>query len=349
MLRAAVIGAGEIALQHLACLRALPAVTLAGVCDQSRAVAEYAADRFGAGAWFTDHRAMFDAIRPDVVHVTTSPGSHFQLAMDALDAGAHVIVEKPVTVARHDLSVLLQSAADKRRVLIEDYNYLFNAPVQRIASLIASGELGTVVHVEVVLCLDLGDGNPSGVPPRISPERSGPSGVIGDYLPHLASVTHFVVGAHRAVRSHWPEPSIGSSQPRGELRAIVDGERATATITFSAQGQPDTFWLQVHGTRMRVSADLYDMTVVIDRLGNGPRPVARLLNRVRGARHLRRTATRGFYNKLTDGMGIYDGLWSLLGRTYAALESGSAPPISPCQIAEVNDLVAALGAGEFRF
>ena len=268
--------------------------------------------------------------------------------MDALDAGAHVIVEKPVTLTRDDLSVLLRSAADKGRVLIEDYNYLFNAPVQRIASLVASGELGTVVHVEVVLCLDLDEANPSDGAPR-SPEPSGPSGAMGDYLPHLGSLAHFFVGPHRAVRTHWPEPAISSPQRRGELRAIVDGERATAMITFSAQGQPDTFSLQIHGSRMRVSADLYDMTVVIDRLGNGPRPVARLLNRVRGAQHLRRTAVRGFFNKLTDGMGIYDGLWSLLGRTYAALESGSAPPISPRQIAEVNDLVAALAADEFRF
>ena len=349
MLRAAVIGAGEIALQHLACLRALPTVTLAGVCDQSRTVAEYAAERFGAGAWFTDHRAMLEAIRPDVVHVTTPPASHFQLAMDALDAGAHVIVEKPATMTRDELSVLLRSAADKKRVLIEDYNYLFNAPVQRIASLIGSGELGDVVHVDVVLCLGLSESNQPEVQGPISSERSGPSGAIGEYLPHLGSLAHFFAGRHRAVRSHWPQRSVRSSQPWGELRAVIDAERATAMITFTAQGQPDTFRVRVHGSRMRVSADLYDMTVVVDRVGDGPRPIARVLNRLRGARDLRRTAVRGFFSKLTDGSGIYDGLWSLLARTYAALESGTAPPVSPRQIAEVNDLVAALGAEEFRF
>lgn len=89
-MKAALIGAGSIARQHLACLKTLPGIDLAAICDLSPATAEAAAERYGIGAWFTDHRAMLDKIRPDVVHVTTPPTSHFRLCMDALDAGAHV-------------------------------------------------------------------------------------------------------------------------------------------------------------------------------------------------------------------------------------------------------------------
>jgi predicted XRE-type DNA-binding protein len=86
-----------IARQHLACLNALPGVELAAICDLSPATAEAVAERFGIRAWFTDHRAMLEKTRADVVHVTTPPTSHFKLAMDSFDAGAHVIVEKPAT------------------------------------------------------------------------------------------------------------------------------------------------------------------------------------------------------------------------------------------------------------
>jgi predicted dehydrogenase len=96
-MKAALIGAGQIARQHLACLKTLPGVELAAICDLSPATAEAAAERYGISAWFTDHRAMLEKARPDVVHVTTPPNSHFRLAMDSLDAGAHVIVEKPAT------------------------------------------------------------------------------------------------------------------------------------------------------------------------------------------------------------------------------------------------------------
>ena len=105
-LKAAIIGAGHIARQHLACLRELPRVQIAGVCDLSRAMAESAADRYGVTKWYTDHRRMLDEARPDVVHVTTPPPSHFPLSMDALNAGAHVIVEKPATIHYDDLLTL---------------------------------------------------------------------------------------------------------------------------------------------------------------------------------------------------------------------------------------------------
>src|SRR4051812_30579047 len=170
-MKAAVIGAGVIAKQHLGCLREISRargarsadrdaaggidLELAAVCDLSPAAAECAAERFGVARWFTDHRRMLDEIRPDVVHVTTPVPSHFPLALDALDAGAHVIVEKPATVNHEDLVALLERADARGRRLTEDYNYLFNSQVQAILSLIASGDFGQVIDVEVQICLDI--------------------------------------------------------------------------------------------------------------------------------------------------------------------------------------------------
>jgi predicted dehydrogenase len=83
------IGAGQIARQHLACLKETPDIEVSAVCDVSPAVAESAAERFAIPSWFTDHRAMLDRVRPEVVHITTPPTSHFKLALDALDLDAH--------------------------------------------------------------------------------------------------------------------------------------------------------------------------------------------------------------------------------------------------------------------
>ena len=80
MIKAALIGTGQIARQHLGCLRTLPNVEVAGVCDLSPALAESTAERFGIPAWYTDYRRLLDEVRPDVVHVTTPPPSHFPLA-----------------------------------------------------------------------------------------------------------------------------------------------------------------------------------------------------------------------------------------------------------------------------
>src|ERR671920_646030 len=145
---AAVVGAGAVAKQHLACLAELDFVDVVGVCDLSPATAASAAERFGARASFTDHRAMLEELSPDIVHVTTPPAAHHAIAMDALAAGAHVIVEKPIVDDTGGLEALLAEAERRERVLIEDYNYVFNPQIRRILELIESGELGRLVRVE---------------------------------------------------------------------------------------------------------------------------------------------------------------------------------------------------------
>src|SRR3954471_8013476 len=140
MLNAALIGTGQIARQHLNCLLTLTNVKVVGVCDRSPAMAESAAERFGIPAWYTDHRRLLDEARPDVVHVTTPAPTHFPLAMAALDAGAHVVVEKPATSTFAELEALIARASERGRVVVEDYNYLYNDATRTILGLIASGD-----------------------------------------------------------------------------------------------------------------------------------------------------------------------------------------------------------------
>jgi predicted dehydrogenase len=349
-MKAALIGAGQIAHQHLACLSSSPGIALAGVCDLSRALAESAAEQYGAGAWFTDHRAMLREARPDVVHITTPPGSHFRLAMDALAAGAHVIVEKPITPVRDELDALLGSAAERGRIVVEDYNYLFNEPVRRIAELARSGDLGEVVDVEVRINTDILDPGHAFSDPNVPhPTLALPGGPIADFLPHLASMAHCFVGPHRSARSRWWKRTAGSPLPYDEFRALVVAERGTAALSFSAGTRPEMFWIRVNGTRMRATADLYDMTLVLNRPRGGPRPLARIRDRFAEARDIHRATRRAFLQKFSARSGVYDGLWTLVSRTYEAARSGGEPPISTRQIAEVNDLIAALVAEENRF
>jgi predicted dehydrogenase len=349
-MRAALIGTGHIARQHLACLRKLPGVEIAGLCDLSPATAESVAERFGVPAWFTDHHALLEQTRPDVVHITTPAPSHFALALDALDAEAHVIVEKPATTCYDQLARLLRHASERDRMLVEDYNYLFNESVQKILGWTASGEFGAVVHVEVMICLDiLGEGSPFADPNAPHPSLALAGGAIADFLTHLASLAHAFVGPHRAVRGVWSKHDPSSPLPSDEFRALIDAERGTALVGFSTHAQPDAFWLRVYGTRMRAVANLFEPRLTSERLWRGPRPLIPLRNGLREARDTRRAALGGLWRKLRGGPGSYEGLWELLAQTYRALEHRAEPPITPKQIDEVNCLVAALTAEEHRF
>ena len=340
-MKAALIGAGQIARQHLACLRQLPGVTVSAVCDLSPSTAEYAAERSGVPASFTDYRTMLRDVRPDVVHVTTPPTSHFRVAMDALEAGAHVIVEKPATSTFAELEALAGRARECNRALVEDYNYLFNRAPREILRRIGSGEFGAVVHVEVLICLDIlgpdGFADPNSPHPCLS--LSG--GAIADFLPHLASLAHLFVGPHRRAEAVWTKrrPSI---LPFDEFRAVVEAERGTAALGFSASSQPDAFWLRVYGERMQAVANLFETRVTFDRVRPGPKPLRPLLNGLEEGRAIRRAALGTLLRKFRGGPGAYEGLFELVRRTYGALADGSPLPVTAQQVRQVNELVASL-------
>jgi predicted dehydrogenase len=336
--KSALIGAGQIARQHLACLRGLPGVEVAAVCDLSPSVAECAAERHHLPSWFTDHRAMLAEIRPDVVHVTTPPTSHFRVALDALEAGAHVIVEKPATSTFEELDSLVRRGRELRRAVIEDYNYLFNRAPREILRRIDSGEFGAVVHVEVMICLDILGPGGFADPNSPHPCLSIAGGAIADFLPHLASLAHLFVGPHRHAHGVWNKRKQ-SILPYDEFRGIVEAERGTAALAFSASAQPNAFWLRVYGERMQATANLFETRFTFERLRPGPKPLLALLNGLEEGKAVRRAAVGTLMRKFTGGPGSYEGLFELMSRSYLALAQGSDLPIPAQQVIEVNRLV----------
>lgn len=345
-MKAALIGAGQIARQHLACLTALPGVELAAICDRSPATAEAAAERYGIRAWFTDHKAMLEKARPDVVHITTPPTSHFLLGMDSLDAGAHVIVEKPATSTFGELETLAQRAQEASRHLVEDYNYVFNHAPQKILQCISSGQFGAVTHVEVLICLDILGPDGFADPNAPHPALTLAGGAIADFLPHLASLAHAFVGPHRTAQTVWAKRK-SSLLPFDEFRAVVEAERGTAALGFSSSAQPDAFWLRVYGERMQATANLFETRLTFDGPRNVPKPLRPFFSALEEGKTIRRAALATLLRKF-KGPGAYEGLWELLARTYRALADGSALPVTASHVLEVNRMVEALKPGQQR-
>ena len=97
-LRVGILGAGYIASWHADAIRATPGARLTAICDPARDAAEALAAAYGT-AVFTDLAEMIAANACDVVHILTPPNLHRDLAVQCLNAGLHVMVEKPVALS----------------------------------------------------------------------------------------------------------------------------------------------------------------------------------------------------------------------------------------------------------
>lgn len=144
MIRTAVIGCGDISALHFAAIDAMPEVELVAVCDPDPGRRETAAAAHGVPG-FADHRALLAEIRPDVVHVATPHATHAAIAIDALDAGADVLLEKPLAHSREAGRRLVAAAEASRGRLGVCYQNRYNTPVVAMRQLLDSGALGSVL------------------------------------------------------------------------------------------------------------------------------------------------------------------------------------------------------------
>lgn len=346
-MRAAVIGTGKISAEHLRFLQGRADAQLVGVCDLSPVAAKYHAEQYGAEQAYTQHREMFDRARPDVVHILTPAETHPPLVRDALEAGAHVICEKPLALATGELDDLFALGRERGRQVIEDHNYRFNEPVGEIERMVELGELGEVREVEVRLTLPVRDGGRYADANLPHPSHRLPAGVIHEFVTHLAYLTLRFLPSVQRVAAAWSNHGGGDLFKYDDLDALVIGGGVHARIRFSAHAQPDGFELTVRGSRGYAQTDLFHPCLrrVVPRAVG--RQLSPLVNQLAGGARLARASADNFRRKLMQQT-PYEGLERLLGLTYDALERGEAPPVTEADIRQTSELVEALLSPEGR-
>lgn len=126
-----------------------------------------------------DYRDLF-TMGLDAIVVSTPPASHHQIAKDALEAGMHVLVEKPMTTSSRDAEDLIEIAAKMDRILMVGHTFSFNPAVRALKRLLDSGEIGDIYYIDTAR-LNLGLYNRE-------------LNVVWDLAPHDISIILYLLG-----------------------------------------------------------------------------------------------------------------------------------------------------------
>ena len=141
----AVVGCGSWSVEaHLPALERNADAQVVAVVDLDPAARERAAHRFGVAAAYASHEELFAAEQPDGVIIATPHARHFEQARAALEAGAHVLVEKPMVLEPEHGRELQRLARERGRELIVGYPWHYNRQAVELRALFATGELGAV-------------------------------------------------------------------------------------------------------------------------------------------------------------------------------------------------------------
>lgn len=179
MLKAAVIGVGSIGANHARVFREMDSVELVGIADSSAQTAAKVGAR-QAVPYYTNFNQLLDEQKPDLVTVAVPTGLHFEVGMQLLDRGLHVLMEKPITTTVEQAEQLIDKAQQKGVVLAVGHIERFNPAVMELRRRIREGMAGRIYKIHAQRL--------SPYPPRIRD-----AGVVIDLASHDIDIMRYLM------------------------------------------------------------------------------------------------------------------------------------------------------------
>ncbi len=334
MLRVAIIGCGKVADQHVNAIRRITDCKIVALCDQELLMARQLGDRFQISSCFSDGDEMLKVAKPDVVHITTPPQSHFSLARQCLKAGSHVYLEKPFTITAEDGRALIQFADKCGLKMTVGHNYQFTLEMLEMRRLAQEGFLGgKPVHLESYWSYDLGDTSYVGsvLGNRTHWVRQLPGQLFHNIISHgIAKLVEFlddeliaiVATAHQSRQLE----SLGA-EVLDELRVLIrDKSGTTALFSFSTQIKGMN-QLRVYGPAGSLSADIITGSIVRNKSRSYKSYLTYFVPPLKTAREHLRNARLNMANFLRRRLYQDFGMKELIERFYNSIRCGSELPI----------------------
>jgi predicted dehydrogenase len=261
-LRAGFVGAGFMAEVHSRAARAAGA-ELAGIASSSPASAARAQERFGVQQAYASVQDLMDDDTIDVIHVCTPNATHHALAEAALNAGKHIVCEKPLATNVQDAAHLVELAASVGSVAAVPFVYRFHPMVREARARIASGQTGRISTIQGSYLQDwlLSQDDDNW---RVDAGLGGPSRAFADIGSHLCDLIEFVTN-DRIVRIGSVSRTLFTGRANHEdvqTEDLVAAVFATKTgavgnllVSQVAPGRKNRLVIEISGTESTVQFD----------------------------------------------------------------------------------------------
>jgi predicted dehydrogenase len=242
-LRVGVVGMSGIGNNHASCHQKDELADLVAVCDVVKAKADAAAEKLGVKAYYS-LKDMLANEELDVVDVTTGGyenGSwHYEPVMEALDAGKHVLCEKPLSNDINESREMVRSAAEKKLYLGCNLNHYFTPTAERAKEYMADGMVGEIVY----LMFKMGfHGGEETYRPVKSPRFNQPYAHMKAFLTHPFSVMRYFCGDVTHVQTFSTKP--GFRKNKEDLLLSVNSVHvkfANDTVGYLLSQRGDCVW-----------------------------------------------------------------------------------------------------------
>ena len=323
--RVGIIGAGYVSAHHLRALMSLSSVEVVGIADLDLDKAKAVAERFDLPCAYGNVEELL-ASGVDVVHVLTPPVSHAALSIQALHAGVHVLVEKPMAETREQCEQMMAAASSSGRTLGVVHSGRMDPIVQRGVEMVRRGVIGTVLSVDFHRSSDYAPWPGGG---KLPPQYRKGSYPFQDLGVHGLAIAEAFLGQVKSAKIDFRSTGLDPNLLFDEWTAMVDCERGQARLYLSWNVRPIRSQVIVHGTRGVLQIDCFLQTCYVTRLLPGPKfaspVICTMLNAAASLYQVPLNVLRFMTKRLPGAPGIHQNIREF----YTALEHGTAVPVTP--------------------
>ncbi len=316
-MRVGIVGCGHISNQHLRQLNSMKDIELVGVCDLNMQRAEFVAKHFKIANAY-QHLSMFlRDCTPQVVHILTPPQFHKELALEAINAGCHVLIEKPMAMDAEEAQVMVSASQSRGTCLGVCHNFLFVPAFVKARKLIESGKIGRILSAELFWKVtSFGAGDRSRIPQWI---KDLPGGIFQEIAPHPVYLLRAILGELEVITAVAKKMNQNIPYDADELKVLFDSETGPGVMSISVGTQPVQKFIRVYGTELTLHIDLATSTLLKLRSYGSRDPARALLNVDQSLQMMTKTAINAFLHAIGS---LPRGHESLIAYFYKNLSKG---------------------------
>lgn len=360
MLKVAIVGCGKIADSHASQIQRIRGCEIVGVFDREPLMAQQLFKRFRIKKCFSNLTELLSEAKPEVVHITTPPQSHFDIAKTCLESGCHVYVEKPFTVWADEARRLIELATERGLKITAGHDDQFSHVARRMRALIQGGYLGgRPVHMESYYCYELSRSGYAGALLGNKQHwiRRLPGMLVQNIISHgIARIAEFLTSESPEIIAYgFTSPllkSMGETEIIDELRVIINDEDCTtAYFTFSSQMRPSLHEFRVYGPKNGLILDQDQETLIRLRGIRYKSYAEKFVPPVTIAGQNLRSLTTNLRSFLANDFHMKSGMKHLIESFYRSITEGTEVPIPYREIlltSGIMDTIFAQLAGQSR-
>jgi predicted dehydrogenase len=259
-LKVAVVGCGLVAQKrHIpAFLRLKKDVSLCAVCDLNQGLAKNVAEKFGIPNTYSNISEMLSKEHPDIVDVCTPPRVHASVAVEAIESGCHVLLEKPMALDVSDCDKMIEASKRYATKLSVVHNERFYPPFLKAQQLVESGAIGELTGMRVLSLTNKEDY----LVHKDHWIHKLPGGVIGETGPHAVYLSLAFVKNVKNVDVYAAKKSDYPWVLYDDYRVELEGENINSSMYISHTSDYTAGEVDLFGTDYALKVDLQSMLLI---------------------------------------------------------------------------------------